>query len=137
MAHARDEHGLVDPDTAAGTTLAQVLDAQGTPSRSTPASLTPLLDPATAARAVRGSVRNDDHDSALRRPVARVGGADRRPESATVAVARSLDQRDETLDHLLRELLIASPLALLLASLAGYGLAAAALRPVEAMRVAG
>ena len=32
------------------------------------------------------------------------------------------------------ELLIASPLALLLASLAGYGLAAAALRPVEAMR---
>ena len=54
VAHARDEHGLVDPDTAAGTTLAQVLDAQGTPSRSTPASLPPLLDPATAARAARG-----------------------------------------------------------------------------------
>jgi signal transduction histidine kinase len=35
---------------------------------------------------------------------------------------------------LFRELLFASPLALLLASLAGYGLAAAALRPVEAMR---
>ena len=55
--------------------------------------------------------------------------------TATVVVARSLDQREETLDHLLRELLIVSPLALLLASLAGYGLAAAALRPVEAMRV--
>ena len=62
VAHARDEHGLVDPDTAAGTTLAQVLDAHGTPSRSTPANLTPLLDPATAAQAVRGRRTNDDHD---------------------------------------------------------------------------
>jgi signal transduction histidine kinase len=33
-----------------------------------------------------------------------------------------------------REFLIAGPLAILLASLAGYGLAAAALRPVEALR---
>ena len=134
VAHARDEHGLVDPDTAAGTTLAQVLDAQGTPSRSTPANLTPLLDPATAARAVRGPVRTTitipRHDGQWR--VLGVPTADGR---ATVAVARSLNQRDETLDHLLSELLIASPLALLLASLAGYGLAAAALRPVEAMRV--
>ena len=51
-----------------------------------------------------------------------------------VVVARSLEPREESLDRLLKELLIASPLALLLASLAGYGLAAAALRPVEAMR---
>ncbi len=49
-------------------------------------------------------------------------------------VARSLEPREETLKRLFRELLIAGPLALLLASLAGYGLAAAALRPVEAMR---
>ena len=49
-------------------------------------------------------------------------------------VARSLAARDETLDRLLRELVVASPLALLLASLAGYALAAAALRPVETMR---
>ncbi len=134
VAHARDEHGLVDPDTAAGTTLAQVLDAHGTPSRSTPANLTPLLDPATAAQAVRGPVRTTitipRYDGQWR--VLAVPTADRK---ATVAVARSLNQRDETLDHLLSELLIASPLALLLASLAGYGLAAAALRPVEAMRV--
>ena len=54
-------------------------------------------------------------------------------ESAVV-LARSLSARDDTLDRLLRELLIASPLALLVASLAGYGLAAAALRPVELMR---
>ena len=133
VAHARDEHGLVDPDTAAGTTLAQVLDARGTPSRSTPANLAPLLDPATAARAVRRSVRTTitlpRYKGEWR--VLAVPSAD---GTATVVVARSLNPRDETLDHLLRELLIASPLALLLASLAGYGLAAAALRPVEAMR---
>jgi len=49
-------------------------------------------------------------------------------------VARSLAPREETLHRLLREFLVAGPLALLLASLAGYGLAAAALRPVELMR---
>ena len=49
-------------------------------------------------------------------------------------MARSLEPREDSLDHLLAELLIAAPLALLLASLAGYALAAAALRPVEAMR---
>jgi heavy metal sensor kinase len=51
-----------------------------------------------------------------------------------VVVARSLEPREETLSHLFRELLFAAPLALLLASLAGYGLTSAALRPVEAMR---
>src|SRR5205809_881006 len=47
-----------------------------------------------------------------------------------LVVARSLEPREESLHRLLRELLVAGPLALLLASLAGYGLAAAALRPV-------
>src|SRR5262249_51273997 len=42
--------------------------------------------------------------------------------------------REDSLDRLVHELLFAAPLALVLASLAGYGLAAAALRPVEAMR---
>jgi signal transduction histidine kinase len=51
-----------------------------------------------------------------------------------LVVARSLDGRDETLDHLGHEFLFAAPAALLLAALAGYGLAAAALRPVEAIR---
>ena len=57
-----------------------------------------------------------------------------RGRSAALVVARSFVARDETLDHLLGELLLAGPLALLLAAVAGYGLAAAALRPVEAMR---
>ncbi len=113
VAHARDEHGLVDPDTAAGTTLAQVLDAQGFRVVRLPRVWPPLLDPATAARAVRGSVRTTitlpRYDGRWR--VLAVPTAD---GTATVVVARSLDQREETLDHLLRELLIVSPLALLL-----------------------
>ena len=48
--------------------------------------------------------------------------------------ALSLEDRDDTLHSLLGQLLVVGPLALLLASVGGYFLAAAALRPVEAMR---
>jgi signal transduction histidine kinase len=45
-----------------------------------------------------------------------------------------LAAREETLHRLFVEFLVAGPIALVLASLAGYGVAAAALRPVESMR---
>lgn len=51
-----------------------------------------------------------------------------------VVVGASLDDREETLGRLVTLLLIGGPAALLLASLAGYWAAGAALRPVEAMR---
>ncbi|HET6998409.1 MAG TPA: ATP-binding protein [Solirubrobacterales bacterium] len=51
-----------------------------------------------------------------------------------VVVGSSLGDRNEALDSLATLLLIGGPVALLLASLAGYGAARAALRPVEAMR---
>jgi signal transduction histidine kinase len=51
-----------------------------------------------------------------------------------VVVARSLEPRAESLDHLRHELIIFLSLALLAASLGGYALAAGALRPVEALR---
>src|SRR5215218_7695913 len=51
-----------------------------------------------------------------------------------VVAGVSLDDRDEALSALLTQLAIGGPIALLLASLAGYALAGAALRPVEAMR---
>jgi signal transduction histidine kinase len=50
-----------------------------------------------------------------------------------VVVGVSLEPRAETLADLRRQLLIGGPIALVLASLAGYLLAAAALRPVERM----
>jgi signal transduction histidine kinase len=51
-----------------------------------------------------------------------------------VAVAAPLEVRDHELAHLRELLLIAGPLALILASVAGYELARAALRPVDRMR---
>lgn len=51
-----------------------------------------------------------------------------------VVVGSSLEDRDETLASLATLLLVGGPVALLLASLAGFGAAATALRPVEAMR---
>ncbi|MEO8092901.1 MAG: ATP-binding protein, partial [bacterium] len=58
----------------------------------------------------------------------------RESEGPIIVVGASLDDRDEALASLTKLLLIGGPAALLLASLAGYGALALALRPVEAMR---
>jgi two-component system, OmpR family, sensor kinase len=55
-------------------------------------------------------------------------------QSRLVVVGTDTEARDEALTDLLQLLLIGGPVALLLASIAGYGVVAAALRPVEAMR---
>jgi signal transduction histidine kinase len=60
-----------------------------------------------------------------------------RPVSANgpiIVVGTTLKDRERANESLLRALLIGVPLALLLASIAGVGLAAGALRPVERMR---
>jgi signal transduction histidine kinase len=51
-----------------------------------------------------------------------------------VVVGASLETRDRALANLGTLLLLGGPVALLLASIAGYGVATAALRPVESMR---
>jgi two-component system OmpR family sensor kinase len=51
-----------------------------------------------------------------------------------LVVGTSLEERDEALGGLLSQLLVIGPVALVLASLLGYGIATAALRPVESMR---
>ncbi|HEY7561295.1 MAG TPA: ATP-binding protein [Gaiellaceae bacterium] len=51
-----------------------------------------------------------------------------------LVLGASLDDRDETVGGFLTELFIVGPAALVLASLLGYALATAALRPVERMR---
>ncbi len=63
------------------------------------------------------------------RVLARAGGG---PE--VVAVGQSLQDRDDTLGNLVRSFALGGPIAVLLASVLGYVLAAAGLRPVEAMR---
>jgi signal transduction histidine kinase len=52
----------------------------------------------------------------------------------SVVVAQSLGDRDETLHSLVKAFAIGGPAAVLLASLLGYALAGAALRPMEAIR---
>ena len=124
----REGRGLGDPDVAGGTTLAQIVAPDGTIERSRPAGLPRLVSRADlAGGAARGTI-------ALTQPAGDWRTYAVRTNGATIVVARSLEPREESLHRLFRELLFASPLALLLASLAGYGLAAAALRPVEAMR---
>jgi two-component system, OmpR family, sensor kinase len=58
-------------------------------------------------------------------------------DAAVVVTGASLEDRDEALGSLLTQLLTVGPIALLLSGLAGYLLAAAALRPVVARLEAG
>jgi two-component system, OmpR family, sensor kinase len=62
------------------------------------------------------------------RVLAQTGGA------RLVVVGQSLQDRDDALDNLATSFGVGGPVAVLLASLLGYALAAAGLRPVEAMR---
>ncbi len=57
-----------------------------------------------------------------------------RSEGKVIVAGASLEDRDEALHELLTQLLVGGPIALLLASFLGYGLARAALRPVESIR---
>jgi signal transduction histidine kinase len=58
-------------------------------------------------------------------------------DTAVVVSGASLEDRDEALGSLLTQLLIGGPIALLLSGIAGYALAATALRPVVARLEAG
>jgi two-component system OmpR family sensor kinase len=96
----------------------------------------PQLTPAEAAQAAQASfivtrphVRSITGEARL---LARPAHA--RGRTFVVVVAASLDDRNESLANLRTILLIGGPVALLLASLAGYAVSGTALRPVEAMR---
>jgi two-component system, OmpR family, sensor kinase len=124
---------LVDPDARAGSTVAEIVGAGGVV-RSTPAGLSGILDAGTLDRVLAGQqVLTTTRIPGLRHSW-RVLAVPVPGQRQALVVARSLESREETMHRLLRELLIAGPLGLLLASLGGYLLAAAALRPVEAMR---
>jgi heavy metal sensor kinase len=130
VSRLRDEESLLDHDaTEAG--IAEVLTPSGTVSQSSPAGLRPLLTGAALAGAAQHPVRSTSNVRGLagewRLLAVPVDGN-------VLVVGRSLAGRGESLDRLQHEFLLAAPLALLFATLAGYLLAGAALRPVEAMR---
>jgi two-component system, OmpR family, sensor kinase len=119
-------------------TFAQVLTPSGRVfgATATGVSHASLLSRQELARALQGAIRFDRDD------VEAVDGPARffaKPISANgrtlvVLAGASLDDRNESLGNLRAILLIGGPVALLLASLAGYLVAVGALRPVEAMR---
>lgn len=113
--------------------FAQLLRADGTVAESTPhAGTLPLLTPAEAQRAATGPVLVDrDRLPGLDDPARLLAVP---VDGNVLVVGASTEGRAEALGSLFGELLIAAPIALLLASLLAYGLATAALRPVESMR---
>jgi signal transduction histidine kinase len=122
--------GKVDSDTGTGPTLAQLFGPRGLPRDGS----RPLVGQDVVAEAAAGQQvwlttqlpgQKGEWRVLVRPAPARDGVA---------VLARSLDSRAESLDHLRHELLIFLPLALLAASLGGYWLTAGALRPVEVLR---
>jgi two-component system, OmpR family, sensor kinase len=117
--------------------FAQVLDARGNlVDASSQISDASVLTTSELARAqketilVNHSSLPEDEEEArlLATPV------DVRGRKLIVVVGTTFEDRNHALSKLLRELLIGGPVALLLASLAGYWIVSASLRPVERMR---
>jgi two-component system, OmpR family, sensor kinase len=132
---ASDTNRLIESDES----FAQVLTPSGQVENATgQLGNTPVLSPSDLERAasdptffeldegvvpgIEGQVR------LLATPVDTDGG------EVIVVVGSSLGDRDEALTNLATLMLIGGPVALVLASLAGYWVAGTALRPVEAMR---
>ena len=117
--------------------FAEVLDAAGSVTDSSLAvGRHVLLTPGELRRALRapivvnrGPLPGLQEESRLLAVPVRARGREQ-----VVVVGTSTESRSESLTDLAQLLLIGGPVALLLASLAAYGVAAAALKPVEAMR---
>jgi signal transduction histidine kinase len=119
-----------------GNGFAQVLDARGQIFDQTPGlPRAPLLTTSQLSLARRGTLliaharSAGDEVRLLASPISAQG------QRLVIVVGAPLGLRDEALSELRNELLIGGPIALLVASLIGYLVAAGALRPVERMRV--
>ncbi len=126
---APDQDRLVARDES----LAQVIGRDGSVVYASPGFRErPLLSAGELARASRGPVFvNRDSVAGFDERVRLLA---RPTDSRVVVVGATREDRDEALASLGTVLLTGGPIALLLAALAGYWLASAALRPVGAMR---
>jgi heavy metal sensor kinase len=120
-----------------GESFAQLLALDGSVLDATaPIGKSRLLTPNEIARARRAPIflnrdavpGGDEPTRLLALPVARGG------QHLVLVVGTTQETHAETLHSLRDAFLIGGPLALILASLGGYALAGAALRPIEAMR---
>jgi signal transduction histidine kinase len=126
--------GNVDADTEGGRTFAQVFGPLGQLRHSQPRQLPPLVGPQVVAEALAGGRVWLDEPLPHKTGEWRVLAEPMPSRNGVVVLARSLEARNESLDHLKHELLIFLFLALLAAALGGYALAAGALHPVELLR---
>jgi len=95
----------------------------------------PLLTPAAIAAVRRGSTLITELRLASDQPIRLLAEPVRaQDQKLVIVVGQSLEERNLALSDLSAVLLVGGPSALLLASLAGYMLTGAALRPVEMMR---
>jgi signal transduction histidine kinase len=116
-----------------GESYAELLDSNGRVLEATrPIGRTPLLTPEQVHRALGQEIAVD---------LPTVPGLDERSrllatslDGKVLAVGATLSNNSETLASLRDVMVIAGPIALVLASLAGYFLAGLSLRPVESMR---
>ncbi len=128
---------LVDPDSARGETLGQLVDPSGRVVRSSPSGIGPLVGRSTVTQVLAGKHLLETTGLPGRTSDWRLAGDSRHGAAAgrlVLVQASSLSSRQDTLDRLIVELALGGAIALLLASLAGYAVTAAALRPVESMR---
>ena len=135
----RERGGAVRREDLSGGAeeLAEVVEPDGALVASSRSAARPAISEGEAARGASETffVRREavagleDHPLRLRVAPVRVG-----KRTVVLVVGASLEDRADALAGLRTQLLVVGPLALLLSSLAGYGLAAAALRPVDAMR---
>lgn len=137
-ARARDVGALAKQSDSLGQKdegITQVLDASGGVVAAARGLDHPLLTRAQVARAQKEPITIDRNVPGSDETARLLGTPVDTPRGVRiVVVGTSLEQRGDALENLLTALLIGGPLALLLASLAGYGLATAAFRPVESMR---
>jgi heavy metal sensor kinase len=133
----QSETGLRESPVRAGidTGFAQVLDTGGHVVDQTPGlGPAPLLRSDQLQRARRGVVQIDRASLAGESVRLRAEPVAAQGQQLVVVVGAPLETRDHALATLRTALLVGAPIALALASLLGYLLAAAALRPVERMR---
>jgi two-component system, OmpR family, sensor kinase len=136
----QSDSGLADArargGSAARVQIAQLIDASGHVLDRTPGLPgRPLPGPSVIASARRGVTVMTELRLAGDQPVRMLTEAVRaQDQQLVIVVGQSLEDRNRALSGLGTVLLIGGPLALLLASLAGYVLTGAALRPVEEMR---
>jgi signal transduction histidine kinase len=126
----------LDRDALESATIAQEFSATGAVTYSSRTFGASLLSAAEVERVAHGAtIKTFAHPPSLEGPWRILAFPVKTPSgTVVVAIGRSAGERAETLDHLKHGFLLAVPAALLAATIAGYLLAASALRPVEEMR---